>query len=164
MAIPVNARETAEERLVAARLRGLELPPPASPDELLRGQVLRMVRGDGARADVLAILTRAIGPAPVVRRPHAAWEGLITQAVWMVRRADVATLLVARDEVARAIFCRDQRNPTVVATLVGLISTELLTLPEGMLLDVLSAVPRWRSGEARRIHSAPASPAAAPAR
>jgi hypothetical protein len=39
----------------------------------------------------------------------------------------------------------------MVATLVALINVELSTLPEGVLAEVLAAVPRWRSGIERPI-------------
>ncbi len=43
------------------------------------------------------------------------------------------------------------RAPIASGYLVALIIVELYTVPEGVLAEVLAAVPRWRSGLERPI-------------
>jgi hypothetical protein len=144
--------ETTEEKLAAAFARGQELPRAAHADELVRGQVLRLLRCTSQRRALLGVLERIGGlRAPEVIDATHAWQVELTQAVWLVRRLSDGPLLVARDEVGRLLLEHDPRDQQVVGTLVGLITIELRTLPEGVLAEVLAAVPRWRSGVERPI-------------
>lgn len=151
-AIWCHPGETTEEKLAAAFARGQELPRAAQADELVRGQVLRLMRSAGQRAALIAVLERLGGlRAPSVAGATHDWQVELTQAVWLVRRLTAETLVHAREEVGRLILERDPRDHQMVATLVALINVELSTLPEGVLVEVLAAVPRWRSGVERPI-------------
>jgi prophage antirepressor-like protein len=151
-AIIIQADETTEEKLAAAFARGEELPRAAHPDELLRGQVLRLMRCTSLRAAMLAALERMGGMrAPAVIDATHSWQVELTQAAWLVRRLSAGLLVSAREEVGRLRLEHDSRDPQMVGTLVGLISIELESLPEGVLAEVLAAVPRWRSGVERPI-------------
>jgi prophage antirepressor-like protein len=149
--IEANASETVEERLAAADQYGQQLPRAATADELRRGQILRLVRSVADRAALLSALEGLAGPPPMVRGHRERWEAEITQAIWMVRRIAAEVLIVARDLVARIIFDRADRASIASGYLVALITVELYTLPEGVLAEVLAAVPRWRSGLERPI-------------
>jgi hypothetical protein len=137
--------------LAAADHYGQQLPRSATADELRRGQILRLVRAVADRAALLSALEGLAGPPPIVRGHRERWEAEITQAIWMVRRMAAEALIVARDLVARIIFDRADRASMASGYLVGLITVELYTLPEGVLAEVLAAVPRWRSGIERPI-------------
>jgi prophage antirepressor-like protein len=151
-AIWCRPAETAEEKLAAAHARGQELPRAANADELVRGQVLRLVRCTGQRGPLLEVLERLGGArAPAVSGATHAWQVELTQAAWLVRRLSAGLLVAARDEVGRLILEHDPRDHQMVSTLVALITVELCSLPEGVLAEVLAAVPRWRSGMERPI-------------
>jgi hypothetical protein len=144
--------ETVEEKLAAAHARGQELPRVANVDEIVRGQVLRLMRCSGQRAPMIATLERLGGAAaPPVAGAGQPWEVELTKAIWLVRRLGAGLLIAARDEVGRLILEHDPRDQQMVGTLVALIAVELGTLPEGVLAEVLAAVPRWRSGIERPI-------------
>jgi hypothetical protein len=118
----------------------------------VRGQVLRLVRCFGQRAALLSVLERLGGArAPAVEGAGKAWEVELTKAIWLVRRLSAGLLIAAREEIGRLILEHDPRDQRMVGTLVGLITIELGTLPEGVLAEVLAAVPRWRSGIERPI-------------
>ncbi|MBL8619178.1 MAG: hypothetical protein JNM72_26435 [Deltaproteobacteria bacterium] len=151
-AIWCRPAETAEEKLAAAHARGQELPRAANADEIVRGQVLRLMRGSDQRAPMIAALERLGGAsAPPVAGAAQPWEVEVTKAIWLVRRLSAGLLIAARDEVGRLILEHDSRDQRMVGTLVALIAIELGTLPEGVLAEVLAAVPRWRSGIERPI-------------
>jgi prophage antirepressor-like protein len=150
-AIPVNADETVEERLAAADHFGQELPRVATDDELRRGQILRLVRASGERSGLLLELQRLAGRPPAVKGHRERWEVELTQAIWMVRKLSTEMLVLAREAVGRIILARWRRPSEMAGHLLGLITLEMATLPEGVLAEVLVAVPRWRSGIERPI-------------
>jgi prophage antirepressor-like protein len=149
--IPVMRFETVEEKLAAAHAAGQELPRPASPAELVRGQILRLVRSSLSRAALLVPLRAAAGEPPPVSGAVEQWEVDVTQAVWMVRTLDPGQLVVARAQVGDIALAAAPHDPKAAAVLLVLLQRELQTLPEGVLMEVLAAVPRWRSGIERPI-------------
>ncbi|MBL8618546.1 MAG: hypothetical protein JNM72_23240 [Deltaproteobacteria bacterium] len=149
--IPVLRFETVEEKLAAAHAAGQELPRPASPAELVRGQILRLVRSSLSRAALLVPLRAAAGEPPPVSGAVEQWEVDVTQAVWMVRTLDPGQLVVARAQVGEIALAAAPHDPKAAAVLLVLLQRELQTLPEGVLMEVLAAVPRWRSGIERPI-------------
>jgi prophage antirepressor-like protein len=150
-AIPVNADETVEERLAAADHFGQQLPRVATDDELRRGQILRLVRASGERSSLLLELQRLAGRPPAVKGHRERWEVELTQAIWMVRRLSAEMLVIARETVGRIVLARGRRPSEMAGHLLGMITLEMATLPEGVLAEVLVAVPRWRSGIERPI-------------
>jgi hypothetical protein len=110
------------------------------------------MRCTSLRAAMLAALERIGGMrAPAVIDATHSWQVELTQSAWLVRRLSAGLLVSAREEVGRLRLEHDSRDPQMVGTLVGLISIELESLPEGVLAEVLAAVPRWRSGVERPI-------------